>query len=591
MAGIHQEQKRLIQGLDVVRDLALQLRKVLVAYAPNKPESPIRQQLENDLFKKLSSYCDNHGVLTLDCQPFRLSWENEIVYESEKQEDAIAHALYCDGITRVTFLKGLMKSEVISFCQIWAKSLAGQMSRTQNIVTETWEADLDHIELESKRHFDLILHADDRIAQAVAAENELLSQWLTPNGLWRKTKRQDVLAHVVTEKEEQQGALTIHQLDGLAPLLEEDLKTQVRGVDLPMTFIAQDLLDERLGKLEEEAEKNYLYQGGTVEKIIRIFWRISQKPQAKNTPILLEGLWRAFDHLIGMGALLDITRALSSIQAEEENNELFSAFVQYFERPQVLDQLIPLLDQVDQQKIIVNLLNHVRPSEHARLFPYLKRLKTDSGLESLTDVIAGMAPEASTVVSHLSPDAPRLVEILLGLAQKKNAPLYRKVRDAVLNYEQPAMWLLVLKNMPRSELLERKRELLERIPRADKDYEQFLFNVLVNEKDPNIVPYVEKKINNPALSLEERKRWVHALAAIGGEKALLRLRRVLRSSKMSVDLRITAALSLGKLNDHESRMALEEFSRKKFFGNKSLKEACQKAIQRMDASSVERSPK
>ncbi|MBL92456.1 MAG: hypothetical protein CMH56_11675 [Myxococcales bacterium] len=585
MAETHQEQKRLVQGLDMVRDLAVQLRKVLVSYAPGKSDSTIRQQLEKDLFSKLSGYCDVHGLLALDCFPFELRWENETVYQSDNQEDAIAHALYCDGINRVTFRKGLTENEVISFCEIWAKSLAGQMSHTQNIVTETWEADMAHIELDSKRHFDLILHADEQVAATVTQAYQSFSQWLTPKGLWRKTKRQDVLAHVVTEKEAHLGALGIHQLDGLAPLVEEDLTTLVRGVDLPMTFIAQDLLDERLAALEEEAEKNYLYQGETVEKIIRIFWQISQKPQAKNAPMLLEGLWRAFDQLIGMGALLDITQVLSAIQSEEKDEALFSGFVQYFERPQVLDQLIPSLDQTEQQKNIVDLLSHVRSSEHARLFPYLKRLKTDSGLKSLIDIIAAMGPDADTIVSYLSPDAPRLVEILLVLAQRKNAPLYRKVRDTVLNYEQPAMWLLVLKNMPRSELLERKRELLERIPRAEKDYERFLFNVLVNEKDPNIVPYVEKKINSASLTLEERKRWVHALAAIGGEKSLVRLRRILGMPKLAVDLRITAALSLGKLNDEESRSLLQEISKKKLFGNKALKEACLNALRRMDGSS------
>ena len=275
---------------------------------------------------------------------------------------------------------------------------------------------------------------------------------------------------------------------------------------------------------------------------------------------------------------------MSAIQSEEKDEALFSVFVQYFERPQVLDQLIPFLDQTEQQKNIVDLLSHVRSSEHARLFPYLKRLKTDSGLKSLIDIIAAMGPEADTIVSYLSPDAPRLVEILLALSQRKNAPLYRKVRDTVLNYEQPAMWLLVLKNMPRSGCWNAKR-IVGAYSSGEKDYERFLFNVLVNEKDPNIVPYVEKKINSPSLTLEERKRWVHALAAIGGEKALMRLRRILGMNKLAVDLRITAALSLGKLNDEESRSLLQEISKKKIFGNKALKEACLNALQRMNGPS------
>ena len=177
------------------------------------------------------------------------------------------------------------------------------------------------------------------------------------------------------------------------------------------------------------------------------------------------------------------------------------------------------------------------------------------------------------------------METFLQLSQIIEDADSRLVRDTVLAYEQPALWLLALKNMPRKELLERRRELLERIPRAEQEYERYLFNVLVSEKDPHVVPYVEKKINTASLSLEEKKRWVHALAAIGGEKAIIRLRRILSSTGIPVELRVTAALSLGKLRDLESQNAMEEILRKKFFGNKALKEACQKALNRMSTLS------
>ena len=108
-----------------------------------------------------------------------------------------------------------------------------------------------------------------------------------------------------------------------------------------------------------------------------------------------------------------------------------------------------------------------------------------------------------------------------------------------------------------------------------------MFNVLVNEKDPNIVPYVSKKINTASLGMDEKKRWVHALAAIRDDSSTAMLRKILASSSYAVDLRITAALSLGKLKDAPSRSIMNEIKNKKLFGNKALKEACVEALSRM----------
>jgi len=62
------------------------------------------------------------------------------------------------------------------------------------------------------------------------------------------------------------------------------------------------------------------------------------------------------------------------------------------------------------------------------------------------------------------------------------------------------------------------------------------------------------------------------------------LRKILSSSTYAVDLRITAALSLGKLKDIQSKSIMNEIRNKKLFGNKLLKEACSEALARMSKS-------
>ena len=57
-----QETRQLTQGLDVVRDLAAQLRKVLVARCQSSPPEFI-QRLENELYSKVSRYCERYSAL------------------------------------------------------------------------------------------------------------------------------------------------------------------------------------------------------------------------------------------------------------------------------------------------------------------------------------------------------------------------------------------------------------------------------------------------------------------------------------------------------------------------------------------------
>ena len=382
----------------------------------------------------------------------------------------------------------------------------------------------------------------------------------------------------------------MHRWDGLGGIDPQDLQAPVRGFDLPRAYGDHDALAERCARLALEANETSNTQRSAVAKLVRIFWSLYAHDFHESKPKMHDAIRRAFDQMMTLGSVQDLTDVLLAIKQEEHDLEAYGGFLQYFERPEVLNRLVAQLDEPELGDPLVPLLADVANSSSHALFPHYKRLKPKLGRERLTRILAAKKPSPEAIVTHFDASNDANVTTCLELAQASDDPEAAKVRTAVLAQERSELWLLALKHMPRQELLERKKDLLERIPRASENYEQYLIRALVSEKDPNIVPYVEKKINTDHLPMSERKRWVHALAAIGEEKARIRLRRLLSSNRIHLELRVTAALILGKLRDTESRPVMLEITKKKFFGNRVLKDACNTALARLHAGDESEKP-
>ena len=587
--SVHEiDNQRPTAGSDQIRDLGSQFRKVLVSYAQLDETHEHRQQLEQELYAKLGKFCGAHGFFHMGVSAFSLHWEQQPIYTSQSGDDAIAHVFYNDGVEQISFEEGLELSELKTFCQLWAHALSLREMPVQDLVSRVWEADLNHIWLRTKDSFSLILESHEDMKGALLSYQERMRTWVDTQGKWTSSRNEVTQDYFVVEVEDACAQIDVFKMDTLSALSEADLKQDVDKNRLRMFLSNDDSAEEKKRFVERENSTFNNNQSRTVQQMTRLFWSTSRDATTKERSMLLEAVWRSFDQLIQLGALEEMNTVLTFMDEEQSVDEslqfFFSQLVRHFEQPRILDQLIPYLGKPKDGDLAVELLSYIRDSEHSKLFPYYQKLVTPSGIKRLSSVIAKMRPSGETIINYLGTQNEMLIEELLELANHCSRDDARAVRDKVLSMEKSKLWLLVLKHMPRMELLERKKELLERVPLAGKDYEKFLFNVLVNEKDPNIVPYVFKKINTAALAMDERKRWVHALAAIRDEKSTLKLREILASSSRPVELRMTAALSLGKLKDQESVSLLNEIRNKKFFGNKALKEACQEALHRMSKS-------
>ena len=575
-------------GMDVIRDLGTQFRKTLVAYKPAQGGQEQRKHLETELFRKLSGFCEAHGFFHMGISAFSLEWANEPIYTAQSKEDAIAHVFYNDGVKEISFEEGLSAQELNTFCTLWAQALWGRELAVQDLVSRIWEAELDHIWLKSQDPFGVILESKEEMKEMLLSYQERMRTWINKQGKWESSRSEITQDYFVAEIEDHGAQLKVFQTDTLSALTLQDLRGQLNKNNF-LLFLNNDYGEEEKKRfLDREMLEVSQKQAQAAQQLVRIFWKTSETASVQEKSMLLDAVWRSFDQLIQLGALGEITTLLSFMneeqKAEESKRLFFSQMIRHFEKPRVLDQLMPYLGKPKDGDNAALLLSYVRDAEHIKLFPYYQKLITPAGIKRLSRVIGAMRPSAQAIINYLDPKNEVIVEELLELANQCQPDDARLVRDNVLAMEKSKLWLLALKHMPRMELLERKKQLLERIPIAGKDYEKFLFNVLVNEKDPNIVPYVLKKINTAALVMDEKKRWVHALAAVRDEKSTELLRKILSSSTYAVDLRITAALSLGKLKDIQSKSIMNEIRNKKLFGNKLLKEACSEALARMSKS-------
>ena len=92
--------------------------------------------------------------------------------------------------------------------------------------------------------------------------------------------------------------------------------------------------------------------------------------------MLLDAVWRSFDQLIQLGALQAIATVLRFMNEEQRHDDnkqfFFSQLIRHFEKPRVLDQIIPYLGKPKDGDSAVKLLGYVRHNEHAKLFPYYR---------------------------------------------------------------------------------------------------------------------------------------------------------------------------------------------------------------------------
>ena len=274
---------------------------------------------------------------------------------------------------------------------------------------------------------------------------ERMRTWVNKQGKWESSRSEITQDYFVAEIEDHGAQLKVFQTDTLSALTSQDLQGQLNKNNF-LLFLNNDYGEEEKKRfLEREMLEVNEEQTQAAQQMVRIFWKTSETATVQEKSMLLDAVWRSFDQLIQLGALVEITTLLSFMNEEQKKDEskqlFFSQMIRHFEKPRVLDQLMPYLGKPKDGDSAASLLAYVRDAEHAKLFPYYQKLITPAGIKRLSRVIGGMRPSAQAITNYLDPKNEVIVEELLELANQCHPDDARLVRDSVLGMEKSKLWL------------------------------------------------------------------------------------------------------------------------------------------------------
>jgi HEAT repeat protein len=127
-----------------VRTVFVCLAKLVLAKKIYASTNPTLLRFSEDFFQALRQVFDEEDVLVVSIDKHQIRWNDEVVYESDKRDESIAFILYRDGIGELSIHKDVTPKELDQFVDL-IKNAVRAIGNEDDIVTQLWRADLEHI--------------------------------------------------------------------------------------------------------------------------------------------------------------------------------------------------------------------------------------------------------------------------------------------------------------------------------------------------------------------------------------------------------------------------------------------------------------
>lgn len=139
-----------LRSLERVRAIFTSLSKYINAktiYAANNPNV---EKFANVFSQSFQNYFENEKELVFTIGQYKITWNDEVVYENHDKTDSIAFLLYKDGIGELIVQSSVKLGELNRFVDLLKNEIYNPSSHL-DIVSRIWEADFSNI---SYRVFD-----------------------------------------------------------------------------------------------------------------------------------------------------------------------------------------------------------------------------------------------------------------------------------------------------------------------------------------------------------------------------------------------------------------------------------------------------
>jgi HEAT repeat protein len=580
--------------VDLIKEILLLLEKAIKVCQIYHSSHPTYQKFI-ELLRKRFEVCQTHmDPIVLRIEQFEIIFEDEVVYKNSDKNVSVAFKLFKDGITFLSFYKGLTQQEIIEF--VGALALASRdESKSDDLLTLFWEKDFEHIAYQVIDHFIETELADNEEYKAfiekLNSESGVDLKTLPPEDL-----RSDASTEIALEfgfspeiflqssqdssdwKKEELIPLTQSDLEEIKKIKEQITTETPLNLVYKMTAILFEILHLRKSLSEYKEILNVL------EKIIEPlvahgnFFSASEILQKLRREIIPLATQLSPEHLKLIQDVIDRIGNLQGINRVEMGLK--------FLHPDRLGWVLDFLTLLSPQAIpyLAGLLKKVRDSRVQKvLYEAILALGRENVSMLLTALETGALPITSEIISLILEQQKTTGENreewvrLTHLTIHRDPKVRESLADALGKLPHPMSGSLLLKLLQDPDPGVRSRALTSLSRFHDDKIAAGLLKIII-QKDFNTKPFEEKKEFFKALGNQKSIKTIPIL-----RKILQREEKWFNVGKYD-EVRLGAALALGILGAQEGPMALaarEALKEGTQSRRKIVKEACEEILKKI----------
>ena len=533
-------------------------------YLPNNPIYHRAMGNVHDAFTPVWNATDEI-ILTIDETDF--IWEETVVYQQLNKTESLAWTLYKDGMRILTLSRGCEDKEIIGFLQIVNQAKLLPADAGDDLSTLLWEQNFDHIQYRFPELF----------GDGPALDTAVVGQPTAPAGEQQEEVQKDVAEGSPPDESRPKGMVDIDDFDSTLYFLDD---TEVKY-------------------LRDELEREYSrdLRASSMAAVFDIF---EFNPRVEVHGEVIQILEALFPNLLSAGEFQACAAILRETQVLAESEETVTAehrerllnFNRRLSEPAIVGQLLQSLDEggtAPDEKDIGVLLKQLRPEALEAILIWLPRLASGPVrliIEDLSEELATSHPQEvlRLLRSHESEALAGIVDLCARLELGSAVAGL----GSVLDHDDPVLRQAAVAALGRigtpGSMTQVERGL------ADRDRAVRMAAVkIVGERGYKGAQHrieavvLGKRLKD--LDFTEKRAFFEAYGAIAGPAGVaplsaLILPRGMFRRKKSTEIRMGAALGLGRIGTPEARAALTKVVNDR---DRQVRNAVAAAIKAMDA--------
>ena len=538
-----------------VEELLRTLVKASRAFQMYLPNNPMFHRAAKNLEAAFEPVWSAVDELVLTVQETDFVWEGTVVYHQISKADSLAWTLYKDGLRVLTLRKGVEQEELPRLLRVVNQVRGLAPDAADDLFTLLWTEEFRHVDVRFAE-FVQDFGTDDLVSGAEYPAGASLAEEVRNDlaGVSVGEGEEAVASETVETAERPKGVVDLEEFDSTLYFLDA-AEIDMLTADLNLEY-SRDLRDASLGAIYDLFES---------------------QPEPEIREEILGVLETLFPSMLNAGefrasaAVLRETRVLAERSPElvAAHRERLVKFIEQLSEPAIVSQLMQALDEGTGRPSdadIAELLRELRPGALATLVEWTPRL-TSAPVRALVEVAVQQLASAhqGELLRLLRSGDPESLPGAIDLAGRLKLEGAVAGLGDVMSHADSAIRLaateaLIQIGTPGALVL------LERaIGDDDRGVRVAALKALSARGYKGALRRVEEVITGKGrkdLDFNERRAFFEAYGSIVGPGGLavlrdLLVRRGFFRRKQSAEVRMCAALGLGKVGSPEARAVLE----------------------------------